>query len=83
MFSGIDTNLKFPLETVINGSAVVVHDWYGTNTKMLDINAGEKIMILSKNGSENGWWKGKIGRRVGIFVLFYADFCLFIFRFLS
>uniref|UniRef100_A0A8W8L686 SH3 domain-containing protein n=1 Tax=Magallana gigas TaxID=29159 RepID=A0A8W8L686_MAGGI len=64
---GVDATLKFPFKTQseggantrILGYAEAVYDYVTTATSQLSLCRGDKVAILSKTGSDKGWWKGK------------------------
>nr|XP_034300285.1 protein vav-like isoform X6 [Crassostrea gigas] len=81
-FPGVDTTLKFPFKsqsggganTRILGYAEAVYDYAATATSQLSLCRGDKVAILSKTGSDKGWWKGEhcISGKNGYFPLAYV-----------
>ncbi|XP_052720652.1 guanine nucleotide exchange factor VAV2-like isoform X1 [Crassostrea angulata] len=81
-FPGVDTTLKFPFKTQsgggantrILGYAEAVYDYAATATSQLSLCRGDKVAILSKTGSDKGWWKGEhcISGKNGYFPLAYV-----------
>nr|XP_034300286.1 guanine nucleotide exchange factor VAV2-like isoform X7 [Crassostrea gigas] len=85
-FPGVDTTLKFPFksqsgggarpnsDTRILGYAEAVYDYAATATSQLSLCRGDKVAILSKTGSDKGWWKGEhcISGKNGYFPLAYV-----------
>lgn len=46
-------------DTRILGYAEAVYDYAATATSQLSLCRGDKVAILSKTGSDKGWWKGE------------------------
>ncbi|XP_078325478.1 guanine nucleotide exchange factor VAV3-like isoform X4 [Crassostrea virginica] len=67
-FPGVDTTLKFPFKSQSGsggansrtlGYAEAVYDYAATATSQLSLCRGDRVAILSKTGSDKGWWKGE------------------------
>lgn len=43
----------------ILGYAVAVYDYAANATSQLSLCRGDRVAILSKTGSDKGWWKGE------------------------
>ncbi|KAK3088015.1 hypothetical protein FSP39_013478 [Pinctada imbricata] len=79
-FPGVDTTLKFPFKSQtssaskILGYATAVYDYAATATTQLSLCRGDRVAILSKTGSDKGWWKGEhcITEKIGYFPLAYV-----------
>ena len=41
------------------GYAVAVYDYAATSTSQLSLQIDDRIAVISKNGSDKGWWKGE------------------------
>ncbi|KAL4219511.1 Guanine nucleotide exchange factor vav2 [Mactra antiquata] len=54
--------------------AVAVYDYAATATSQISLKAGDRIAVLSKTGSDKGWWKGEhcTTHRVGYFPFAYV-----------
>ena len=44
---------------------MIDHEYEASADNLLSLPKGDKVMILSKQGADKGWWKGKIGLKVG------------------
>ncbi|XP_042213661.1 protein vav-like isoform X3 [Homarus americanus] len=62
-FTGLDCCLRRPLYD----SAVVKFPYVGTGASHLSLVPGQKIVIMSREGENRGWWKGRSGNRMGYF----------------
>uniref|UniRef100_A0A915I982 Uncharacterized protein n=1 Tax=Romanomermis culicivorax TaxID=13658 RepID=A0A915I982_ROMCU len=62
-FESLDTNLKYPVRSLIVGFAIALHNFQATAPNMISLEVGQELVILSKKDSDRGWWKGKIGSR--------------------
>ncbi|XP_056010758.1 proto-oncogene vav-like isoform X33 [Ostrea edulis] len=81
-FPGVDTTLKFPFKSQAGGGAnsrilgyaEAVYDYAATATSQLSLCRGDKVAILSKTGSDKGWWKGEhcVTGKNGYFPLAYV-----------
>ncbi|XP_062582313.1 guanine nucleotide exchange factor VAV2-like isoform X3 [Saccostrea cucullata] len=81
-FPGVDTVLKFPFKSQAGGGAnarilgyaEAVYDYAATATSQLSLCRGDKVAILSKTGSDKGWWKGEhcVTGKNGYFPLAYV-----------
>ncbi|XP_076314023.1 protein vav-like isoform X2 [Tachypleus tridentatus] len=81
-FSGLNIKLLVPYKKALNltngavesvGLAVAIHDFTGASHNVLSLQKGDSVTIISKAGGDKGWWKGKIGDRVGYFPLAYVQ----------
>ncbi|XP_053380469.1 proto-oncogene vav-like isoform X3 [Mercenaria mercenaria] len=54
--------------------ATAVYDYAATATSQISLKAGERVAVLSKTGSDKGWWKGEhcATHRVGYFPFAYV-----------
>ena len=43
----------------ILGYAIAVYDYAATSTTQVSLKQNDRIAIISKNGSDKGWWKGQ------------------------
>ena len=50
--------------------ATAVYDYAATATTQINLKAGDRIAVLSKTGSDKGWWKGEhmTTHKVNIFI---------------
>lgn len=39
--------------------AKAVYDYAATATSQISLKAGDRVAVLSKTGSDKGWWKGE------------------------
>ncbi|XP_022235087.1 guanine nucleotide exchange factor VAV2-like [Limulus polyphemus] len=81
-FSGLNIKLLVPYKKALNltngavesvGLAVAIHEFTGASPNVLSLQKGDSVIIISKAGGDKGWWKGKIGDRVGYFPLAYVQ----------
>ncbi|XP_065334269.1 protein vav isoform X1 [Cloeon dipterum] len=68
-FQGLNATLELPFKRFL---AVARYDYVPTRgTKdeenQIPLRAGALVTILSKDGNQRGWWRGKQGREVGYF----------------
>ncbi|XP_060561933.1 proto-oncogene vav-like isoform X3 [Ruditapes philippinarum] len=54
--------------------ATAVYDYAATATTQINLKAGDRIAVLSKTGSDKGWWKGEhlATHKVGYFPFAYV-----------
>ncbi|XP_061164201.1 guanine nucleotide exchange factor VAV2-like isoform X3 [Saccostrea echinata] len=81
-FPGVDTTLKFPFKSQAGGGASArilgyaeaVYDYAATATSQLSLCRGDRVAIVSKTGSDKGWWKGEhcVSGKNGYFPLAYV-----------
>ncbi|XP_052093575.1 proto-oncogene vav-like isoform X1 [Mytilus californianus] len=81
-FPGVKTTLLYPIKSQagfgatsrILGYAVAVYDYAANATSQLSLCRGDRVAILSKTGSDKGWWKGEhcTTGKVGYFPLAYV-----------
>ncbi|XP_068239226.1 protein vav isoform X3 [Palaemon carinicauda] len=62
-FSGLDCVLRRP----IFDTATVQYPYEGSSRSYLSLLEGERVIILNREGENRGWWKGRIGNRMGYF----------------
>lgn len=62
-FTGLDCCLHRPLYD----TAVVKFSYKGKGPNHLSLEPGQRVVIMSREGENRGWWKGRIGSRVGYF----------------
>ncbi|XP_066961659.1 protein vav-like isoform X3 [Macrobrachium rosenbergii] len=62
-FIGLDCVLRRP----IYDTATVQYPYEGSSRTYLSLMEGERVIILSREGESRGWWKGRIGNRMGYF----------------
>jgi len=55
------------LSSVIVSKARVVFNYKPTQSDELQLQIGEIINVLDKNLDDEGWWKGEINGRIGVF----------------
>ncbi|KAK3592790.1 hypothetical protein CHS0354_009234 [Potamilus streckersoni] len=67
------TNSKFNANKVLC-YAVAVFDYAATSTTQLSLARGDKVAVISKTGSDKGWWKGEhcTSGKIGYFPLAYV-----------
>lgn len=46
---------------------VVEHNYRAVNSDELTLEKGQKVKIISKQISDEGWWKGELKGKVGVF----------------
>jgi len=71
-FSGLHMMLRRPWR---QDDLAVVKFKYTPNGRapnVLSLNVGDQVVILSRDSESQGWWKGKIGDRVGYFPKSYV-----------
>ncbi|XP_046365888.1 guanine nucleotide exchange factor VAV2-like isoform X3 [Haliotis rufescens] len=58
----------------ILGYAIAVYDYAATSTTQVSLKSNDRIAVISKNGSDKGWWKGQNLRslKIGYFPLAYV-----------
>ena len=81
-FPGVKTTLLYPIKSQagfgatsrILGYAVAVYDYAANATSQLSLCRGDRVAILSKTGSDKGWWKGEhcTTGKMGYFPLAYV-----------
>ncbi|KAJ8300445.1 hypothetical protein KUTeg_021964 [Tegillarca granosa] len=82
-FPGVDTVLKYPVKSQsgfngpncrILGYCTAMYDYAATATTQLSLTRGDRVAIMSKTGSDKGWWKGEHcgSGKVGYFPLAYS-----------
>ena len=52
--------------------ATALHNFEPTSQSMVGLRKGQEVLVLSKNGDERGWWKGKVKGKIGYFPLAYV-----------
>ncbi|XP_047468847.1 protein vav-like isoform X2 [Penaeus chinensis] len=62
-FTGLDCCLRRP----IYDTAIVRYPYEGSGAGHLRLVQGQRVMIISREGEGRGWWKGRIGSRMGYF----------------
>jgi len=67
-FQALDTTLTVPFKLAFINFAVAIHDFEASQPNMMSLQRGDKLMILSKNGADRGWWKGKVDGKVMIWL---------------
>lgn len=60
-FIGLNVRLQWPFRRII---AVAEFDFSPTEANQLALEKGCQVIVLSKEGEQKGWWKGKIDERV-------------------
>ncbi|KAF8381825.1 vav-1 [Pristionchus pacificus] len=70
-FNALDTKLTKPHRECKTFRAN--HPYKATEPKFLELRVGDLITLVDTMGEERGWWKGKIGERVGFFPLSYVE----------
>ncbi|GMT33319.1 hypothetical protein PFISCL1PPCAC_24616, partial [Pristionchus fissidentatus] len=70
-FNALDTKLTKPHRECKTFKAN--HDYKATEPKFLELRVGDVITLVDTMGEERGWWKGRIGERVGFFPLSYVE----------
>ncbi|XP_004928811.1 protein vav isoform X2 [Bombyx mandarina] len=55
-FEGLNSNLRWPFRRVV---ATVIHDFRPLESSQLALRPGSKVLVLSKEGDSQGWWKGR------------------------
>ncbi|CAL7947972.1 unnamed protein product [Xylocopa violacea] len=63
-FEKLDQRLLWPYKRVL---ATALFDFRGEERNQLSLRRGCRVVVLSKEGDAQGWWKGKIGDQVGFF----------------
>ncbi|XP_008470873.1 protein vav-like [Diaphorina citri] len=63
-FIGLNVRLQLPFRQII---AVAEFDFCPTEANQLPLKQGCQVIVLSKEGEQKGWWKGKIDERIGFF----------------
>ncbi len=61
-FSGLDTNLQFPLGELFIVEAQYEFSPKPTERNLLPLREGERVTVLDKLGDEQGWWKACNGQ---------------------
>jgi guanine nucleotide exchange factor VAV len=59
--SRLDVKLKWPFRRII---AIAEFDFNPAESNQLPLKKGCQVTVLSKEGDDKGWWKGKIQDRV-------------------
>ncbi|XP_041369457.1 guanine nucleotide exchange factor VAV3-like isoform X4 [Gigantopelta aegis] len=78
-FPDVVTTLRIPIKQAsgqrVIGYAVAVYDYAATSTSQLSLKIDDRIAVISKNGSDKGWWKGENLRtnKIGYFPLAYVE----------
>ncbi|ROT74049.1 hypothetical protein C7M84_007468 [Penaeus vannamei] len=62
-FTGLDCCLRRP----IYDTAIVRYAYEGPGAGHLRLVQGQRVIIISREGEGRGWWKGRIGARMGYF----------------
>uniref|UniRef100_A0A1B6EAB2 Protein vav n=1 Tax=Clastoptera arizonana TaxID=38151 RepID=A0A1B6EAB2_9HEMI len=68
-FIGLNVRLKWPFRRIV---AVAEFDFNPVEANQLPLKQGCQVIVLSKEGDQKGWWKGKIQDRVGFFPKVYV-----------
>lgn len=71
-FQALDTTLAFPFKAAVLSVARALHNFEPTSPTMVGLRRGQEVLVLSKNGDERGWWKGKVTGKIGYFPLAYV-----------
>lgn len=69
-FEKLDQRLLWPYRRVL---ARALFDFRGCEGNQLSLRRGCRVVVLSKEGDAKGWWKGKIGDKVGFFPKEYVE----------
>lgn len=48
-----------PTGVKILSYAKAVYDYAATATSQISLKAGDRVAVISKTGSDKGWWKGE------------------------
>lgn len=77
LFPEVRSTLLNPLYSIIvrqgtHQVCVAVFDYNSPSSNHLSFNRGDKIEIIHKVGDSLGWWKGRIGSKVGYFPVTYV-----------
>ncbi|XP_026480892.1 protein vav-like [Ctenocephalides felis] len=63
-YVGLDVSLQWPFHQIL---AIAEYNFEPDETNQLPLVKGCEVLILSKEGDERGWWRGKVMDRVGFF----------------
>lgn len=69
-FDGLDQRLLWPFRRIL---AKALYNYQSEEHNQLSLRRGCRVVILSKEGDDKGWWKGKIGDQVGFFPKVYVE----------
>ncbi|XP_059480997.1 protein vav isoform X2 [Neocloeon triangulifer] len=71
-FHGLDVTLQLPFR---RREAIVRYDFHPTplEDNQLTLRVGTLVTIISKEGDQKGWWKGRVGSQVGFFPKDYVS----------
>uniref|UniRef100_A0A914D363 Uncharacterized protein n=1 Tax=Acrobeloides nanus TaxID=290746 RepID=A0A914D363_9BILA len=71
-FTNLDTTLSSTLLQTKQFRAV--HDFVGTDSaKYLEFKRGDIVTVIDTVGEEKGWWRGRVGERIGFFPMTYVE----------
>ncbi|MFH4975751.1 hypothetical protein AB6A40_002460 [Gnathostoma spinigerum] len=68
-FETLNTTLRQPY---MCSTFKVLHSFEATDPNYLQLNVGEQVVVISRIGEDRGWWKGRIGNRIGYFPMTYV-----------
>ncbi|KAL5108424.1 Guanine nucleotide exchange factor VAV2 [Taenia crassiceps] len=76
-FDEVQTCLRFPYQRCPEDSVLFYaraqHDFEGdANPRMLPLNRGDLVHVISTRAKEQGWWKGWLNGRIGFFPLSFV-----------
>ncbi|XP_043213981.1 protein vav-like isoform X12 [Amphibalanus amphitrite] len=72
-FSGLLMSLGRPLRQDDRAVVKFKYTPNGRAPNMLPLNVGDEVVILSRDSESQGWWKGRIGDRMGYFPKSYVQ----------
>ncbi|XP_065564856.1 protein vav-like isoform X3 [Artemia franciscana] len=70
-FSGLQAVLERPWRRIYP-TAIARYDYPAPEPNLLSLKRGDIVIILSKEGDTNGWWKGQIANQAGYFPKHYV-----------
>lgn len=59
----LNVRLKWPFRRIV---AVAEFDFNPVESNQLPLKQGCQVIVLSKEGDQKGWWKGKVHDRVSV-----------------
>ncbi|XP_063243092.1 protein vav [Bacillus rossius redtenbacheri] len=68
-FVGLDEGLKWPYHRIV---AIADFDFSPQESNQLALRKGCQVVVVSKEGDDKGWWKGRIQDKVGFFPKVYV-----------
>uniref|UniRef100_A0A8D8M153 Protein vav n=2 Tax=Cacopsylla melanoneura TaxID=428564 RepID=A0A8D8M153_9HEMI len=71
-FDGLNMRLQWPFRRIVAVAEFDFNPTEANQSNQLPLRKGCQVIVLSKEGEQKGWWKGKIDDRIGFFPKVYV-----------